>query len=212
MLASARHGRRRDPSPRHPRSDRTAAASPPHAARRVNGDLDHGLTCPASARVSSIETRRHILLAHLRPGINVLARHDMNGVVGAAESSRRRRRRHWRRSGRSSCVAASAGRISIDIAPFRRQIRQPASAALRQLATSCARMSGFSTSASVGGPPAPFLIFCAPAFSTRQSATAAAATKMSAGSAASTAASISRARLDVTISDARRIGQAQRAR
>ena len=56
-----------------------------------------------------------------------------------------------------------------------------------------ARISGFSTSPRRGGPDAPFFNFDAPAVSTRQSATAAAAMKMSAGRACSTAASISRA-------------------
>src|SRR6185437_8998075 len=54
-----------------------------------------------------------------------------------------------------------------------------------------ARISGFSTSVSVGGPFAVFLSFWPCACSARQSATAAAAMNTSAGSAASTAASIS---------------------
>src|SRR5450830_1148362 len=57
-----------------------------------------------------------------------------------------------------------------------------------------ARMSGFSTSDKSGVAwPAVFLIFCAPAFATRQSATAAAKIATSTGSARSTACSISRA-------------------
>ena len=54
-------------------------------------------------------------------------------------------------------------------------------------------MSGFSTRAMAGGPPAPFLILLVPSTSGRQSATAATQTAMSAGRAASQAASISRA-------------------
>ena len=56
-----------------------------------------------------------------------------------------------------------------------------------------ARMSGFSISASFGGPPASFFSFCTTSPAVRQSATAAAKMPTSAGSAASTAASMSRA-------------------
>ena len=55
------------------------------------------------------------------------------------------------------------------------------------------RMSGFSTSSSLGEALPPFLIFSEDCAATRQSATAAAKTAMSAGSAARTASSISRA-------------------
>src|SRR5581483_71564 len=55
------------------------------------------------------------------------------------------------------------------------------------------RMSGFSTSSSVGAALAPFLIFCDACPATRQSATAAANTPISAGRAARTAASMSSA-------------------
>ena len=54
-------------------------------------------------------------------------------------------------------------------------------------------MSGFSISASDGGPPGAFLILPLATPSTRQSATAALITAMSAGRAASTAAFISTA-------------------
>src|ERR1044072_747644 len=56
-----------------------------------------------------------------------------------------------------------------------------------------ARMSGFSTSASFGGPLPSFCSFCSPASAVRQSATAAAKMPTSAGSADSTARSMSRA-------------------
>ena len=55
------------------------------------------------------------------------------------------------------------------------------------------RMSGFSTSSSLGEALAPFLIFSLASAATRQSATAAAKMAMSAGSASRTASSISRA-------------------
>ena len=102
---------------------------------------------------------------------------------------------HWRRRFRS-----------------RRQSRSPVSAACVLRCAMVERMSGFSTSDSSGVAwPGFFLIFCAPALATRQSATAAAKIATSTGSARSTACSISRALSTCTVFDAGRIGQIDRA-
>src|SRR5262249_33674677 len=69
---------------------------------------------------------------------------------------------------------------------------------LRASWATVARMSGFSVSASVAGPPARFLILLAWGLARRQSATAAANTATSAGSAFVTAASMSCAVLTLT--------------
>ena len=73
-------------------------------------------------------------------------------------------------------------------------------------------MSGFSTSASCGGPLPSFLSFCSPASAVRQSATAAAKTPTSAGSAASTAPQHVARAFDAHGLHAGRIGQRHRAR
>ena len=144
------------------------------------------------AAIRSISCARHVVLGLRRPGFDAGRGDQMHGVGVAAHDAGRRRHVvgenpvaafswrawpwHWRSRRRS-----------------RRQSRSPAAAGRLCDARCVDRMSGFSTSSSVGVRPCCFLILLSLGLSARQSATAAANTATSAGSAVSTASSICRA-------------------
>ena len=150
--------------------------------------------CSASHSAARATRRRATSrLVELRPALDAVGRDEMHRVAVAA---------HDAGLGRHVVGDDPVGALGLALGLWRTRSRSAVSAAKPitsggrlpgRSAAMVLRMSGFSTSSSLGEALAPFLIFSVACVATRQSATAAAKMAMSAGSAARTASSISRA-------------------